>query len=60
MTKYPHIQCFTCPTHDFDGFTKIICVRKEEIQMQRNKMGGLGVQHVTWDTDFFEESFVQT
>ena len=20
LTKYPHIQCFTCPTHDIDGF----------------------------------------
>ena len=35
LTKYPHIQCFTCPAHGIDGFTKIICGSKEEIQMQR-------------------------
>ena len=43
LTKYPHIQCFTCPSHGIDGFTKIICDVKEEIQMQRNEMGGVGV-----------------
>ena len=60
LTKYPHIQCFTCPAHVIDGFTKITCVSKEEIQMQRNEMGGVGVQqHVLWDTDFFEEAFAQ-
>ena len=59
LTKYPHIQCFTCPAHGIDGFTKIICGSKEEIQMQRNEMGGVGVQHVTWDEDFFEKAFAQ-
>ncbi len=59
LTKYPHIQCFTCPTHDIDGFTKIICVSKEEIQMQRNEMGRVGVQHVVWDADLFEATFAQ-
>ena len=59
LTKYPHIQCFTCPAHDIDGFTKIICGSREEIQMQRNEMGGVGVQHVTWDDDFFEKAFAQ-
>ena len=39
LTKYPHIQCFTCPTHGIDGFIKKIRVNKEEIQMQRNEMG---------------------
>ena len=58
-TKYPHIQCFTCPTRGIDGFTKIICGSKEEIQMQRNEMGGVGVQHVAWDADLFEETFAQ-
>ena len=43
--KYPHIQCFTCPAHGLDGFIKNICGSKEEIQMQRNEMGGVGVQH---------------
>ncbi len=57
--KYPHIQCFTCPTHGLDGFIKNICGSKEEIQMQRNEMGGVGVQHVTWDEDFFEKAFAQ-
>ena len=57
--KYPHIQCFTCPAHDLDGYIKNICVSKEEIQMQRNEMGGVGVQHVTWDEDFFEKAFAQ-
>ncbi len=55
--KYDHMQYFTCPTHDLDGYIKNKCVRKEEIQMQRNEMGGLGVQHVTWDDDFFEKTF---
>ena len=59
LTKYPHIQCFTCPTHVIDGFIKIICGSKEEIQMQRNEMGGVGVQHVSWDADLFEEAFAQ-
>ena len=27
--------------------------------MQRNEMGGVGVQHVTWDEDFFEKAFAQ-
>ena len=57
--KYPHIQCFTCPAHGIDGFTKIICCSEEEIQMQRNEMGGVGVQHVTWDADLLEEAFAQ-
>ena len=59
LTKYPHIQCFTCPAHVIDGFTKIICCSEEEIQMQHNEMGGVGVQHVTWDTDLLEETFAQ-
>jgi hypothetical protein len=42
-----------------DGYIKSICVSKEEIQMQRNEMGGVGVQHVTWDEDFFEKAFTQ-
>ena len=58
--KYPHMQCFTCPTHGLDGYIKNICGSKEEIQMQRNEMGGVGVQHVTWDEDFFEKAFAQT
>ena len=58
--KYPHMQCFTSPAHGLDGYIKIICGSKEEIQMQRNEMGGVGVQqHVLWDTDFFEEAFAQ-
>jgi hypothetical protein len=57
--KYPHIQCFTCPAHGLDGFIKNICGSKEEIQMQRNEMGGVGVQHVAWDEDFFEKAFAQ-
>jgi hypothetical protein len=57
--KYPHIQCFTFPTHDLDGFIKNIFDSKQEIQMQRNEMGGVGVQHVSWDEDFFEKAFVQ-
>ncbi len=57
--KYPHIQCFTCPAHGLDGFIKNICVSKQEIQMQRNEMGGVGVQHVSWDEDFFEKAFAQ-
>ncbi len=52
--KYPHIQCFTCPTHGLDGFIKNICVSKQEIQIQRNEMGGVGVQYVSWDEDFFD------
>ena len=59
LTKYPHIQCFTCPAHGIDGFTKIICGSKEEIQMQRNEVGEVGVQHVAWDADLFEEAFAQ-
>ena len=47
--KYPHVQCFTCPTHGLDGYIKNICFSKEEIQMQRDELGGVGVQHVTWD-----------
>jgi hypothetical protein len=39
---------------------KNICGSKQEIQMQRNEMGGVGVQHVEWDEDFFEEAFAQT
>ena len=27
--------------------------------MQRNEMGGVGVQHVSWDEDFFEKAFAQ-
>ncbi len=27
--------------------------------MQRNEMGGVGVQHVVWDEDFFEKAFAQ-
>jgi hypothetical protein len=27
--------------------------------MQRNEMGGVGVQHVAWDEDFFEKAFAQ-
>ena len=57
--KYPHMQCFTCPTHVLDGYIKNICVSKEEIQMQHNEMGGVGVHHVTWDADLLEEAFVQ-
>ncbi len=49
--KYPHVQCFTCPAHDIDGFIKNICGSKEEFQMQRNEMEGVGVQHVVWDED---------
>ena len=52
--KYPHIQSFTCPAHGLDGYIKNICGSKEEIQMQRNEMGG-----VTWDEDFFEKAFAQ-
>ena len=48
-TKYPHVQCFTCPTRATDGFTKNICGSKEEIQMQRNEIGGVGVHHVSWE-----------
>ena len=59
LTKYPHIQCFTCPTHGIYGFIQTICVSKEEIQMQRNEMGGVGVQHVAWDEDFLEKAFAQ-
>jgi hypothetical protein len=50
--KYPHVQCFTCPAHALDGYMKNMCGSKEEIQMQRNEMGGVGVQHVAWDEDF--------
>ena len=57
--KYPYMHCFTCPTHGLNGYIKNICVSKEEIQMQRNEMGGVGVQHVTWDEDFFEKAFAQ-
>jgi hypothetical protein len=57
--KYPHVQCFTCPAHALDGYIKNICDSKEEIQMQRNEMGGVGVQHVAWDEDFFEKAFGQ-
>ena len=57
--KYPHIQCFTCPAHGLDGYIKNICGSKEEIQMQRNEMGGVGVQHVAWDEDFLEKAFAQ-
>ena len=57
--KYPHVQCFTCPAHALDGYIKNICGSKEEIQMQRNEMGGVGVQHVAWDEDFFEKAFAQ-
>ena len=57
--KYPHIQCFTCPAHGLDGVIKNICGRDEEIQMQRNEMGGVGVQQVAWDEDFFEKAFAQ-
>ena len=59
--KYPHhdIQFFTCPSHVLDGYIKNICVNKEEIQMQLNEMEGVGVQHVTWDEDFFEKAFAQ-
>ena len=57
LTKYPHIQCFPCPTHGIYGFIQNICGSKEQIQMQRNEMGGVGVQHVVWDTDFLEEVF---
>ena len=32
LTKYPHIQCFTCPTHVIDGFITNICDVKEEIK----------------------------
>ena len=31
LTKYPHIQCFTCPTHGIDRFITNICDNKEEI-----------------------------
>jgi hypothetical protein len=51
--------CFTCPAHGLDGFIKNICGSKQEIQMQRNEMGGVGVQHVSWDEDFFEKAFAQ-
>jgi hypothetical protein len=27
--------------------------------MQHNEMGGVGVQHVSWDEDFFEKAFAQ-
>jgi len=27
--------------------------------MQRNEMGGVGVQYVVWDEDFFEKAFAQ-
>ncbi len=27
--------------------------------MQRNEMGGVGVQHVAWDEDFLEKAFAQ-
>ena len=47
------------PCLGIDGFTKIICGSKEEIQMQRNEMGGVGVQHVVWDEDFFEKAFAR-
>ena len=57
--KYPHVQCFTCPAHALDGYIKNICGSKEEIQMQRNEMGGVGVQHVAWDEDFFENAFAK-
>ena len=57
--KYPHVQSFTCPTHALDGYIKNICVSKEEIQMQRNEMGGVGVEHVVWDEDFFEKAFAE-
>ena len=57
--KYPHIQCFTCPTHDIYGFIKNICDSKEEIQMQHNEMGDVGVQYVEWDADLIEEAFTQ-
>ena len=57
--KYPHIQCFTCAAHGLDGFIKNICGIKEEIQMQRNEMGGVGVRDVVWDEDFFEKAFAQ-
>ncbi len=53
------MQCFTCPVHDLDGFIKKICDNKEEIQMQRNEMRGVGVHHVVWDEDFLEKAFAQ-
>ena len=59
LTKYPQIQCFTCPTHVIDRFINNICVSKEEIQIQLNEMGGVGVQHVAWDEDFLEKAFAQ-
>ena len=36
---------------------KHMCQQKEEIQMQRNEMEGVGAQDVTWDEDFFEKAF---
>ena len=59
VSPYPVFHVFTCPVHGIDGFIRNICVSKEEIQMQHNEMGGVGVQHVTWDEDFFEKALGQ-
>ncbi len=58
--EYRHIQCFTCPTHEMDGYIKNICTSKEEIGKQKNDMSGVGAQHVKWDEDFFEKVLAES
>ena len=55
--KYPHIQCFVCPSHGLDGFLKNACSDKEDIRMQANEMGGAPACEVEWDEIFFKEAF---
>jgi hypothetical protein len=41
-------------------FIKNIFDSQEEIQMEHNEMGGVGVQYVVWEKDFFQKAFAQT
>ena len=55
--KYPWIQPFVCPSHGIDGFLKNACSDKNDIRMQANLMGGVGMSDVPWDEDFFKSTF---
>jgi hypothetical protein len=55
--KYPWMQCYPCPSHGIDLFLKNVGTDKEEIQMQANRVGGVGRQEVEWDEPFFKDAF---
>ena len=57
--KYPHVQCFICPTHSLDNFLKNVCSDKEVIKVASVK-NSEDERDFKWDSDVFSNCIEHT